>query len=139
MSREALADPFPIYRQLREHEPVHWSDRAAGWLVTRHEDIVRCLKEPRLSAARAGAMFARMPIEVQEQTRPLQHAFAHWMLMMDPPDHTRLRSLVAKAFAPSLVATLRPRVEALVDEALARVECSGTTELIADLAHPVPA
>jgi cytochrome P450 len=138
-SPDALADPFPIYRHLREHDPVHWSERANGWLVTRHEDIVRCLKDPRLSAARAGAMFARMPIEVQEQTRPLQHAFAHWMLMMDPPDHTRLRGLVAKAFAPTLVAKLRPRVEALVDAALARVEHTGQIELIADLAHPVPA
>ena len=139
MSSEGLADPFPIYQQLREDDPVHWSERANGWLLTRYDDIVRCLKDPRLSAARAGAMFARMPIEVQEATRPLQHAFAHWMLMMDPPDHTRLRGLVAKAFAPALVAQLRPRVEALVAAALARIEPTGATELIADLAHPVPA
>jgi len=138
-SSEALADPFPIYHQLREHDPVHWSERATAWVVTRYDDIVRCLKDPRMSAARAGAMFARMPVEVQEATRPLQHAFAHWMLMMDAPDHTRLRALVAKAFAPTLVARLRPRVEALVDQALARFEHTGTTELIGDLAHPVPA
>jgi cytochrome P450 len=136
---EALADPFPLYRQLREREPVHWSERFGAWLVTRYDDVVRCLRDSRLSAARAGAMFARMPVEVQDRTRLLRAAFSHWMLMMDPPDHTRLRSLVAKAFAPSLVVRLRPRVEVLVDQALARVERSGTTELICDLAHPVPA
>ncbi len=136
---EALADPFPLYRQLREHDPVYWSERFGAWLITRHDGVVRCLRDPRLSAARAGAMFARMPAEVQDRTRTLRAAFSHWMLMMDPPDHTRLRSLVAKAFAPSLVTRLRPRVEALVDQALARVERSGTIELITDLAHPVPA
>jgi cytochrome P450 len=136
---EALADPFPVYRRLRETDPVHWSDTAGGWLVTRYDDLVRCLKESRLSAARVGALFDRMPAEVQLETRPLREAFSHWMLMMDPPDHTRLRALVAKAFAPGLVAALRPRVEALVDEHLARVEHTGQIELIADLAHPVPA
>jgi cytochrome P450 len=138
-SRDALADPFPVYRRLREEDPVHWSEPAGGWLLTRYDDIVRCLKEPRLSAARVGAVFDRMPRELQDQTRALRQAFSHWMLMMDAPDHTRLRSLVAKAFAPSLMVALRPRVEKLVAEAIDRVAASGRIELIADLAHPVPA
>jgi cytochrome P450 len=136
---EALADPFPVYRRLREHDPVHWSDRAGGWLITRYDDVVRCLKDPRLSAARMQTLFDRMPAELRADTVPLQHAFRHWMLMMDAPDHTRLRALVSKAFSAAVVAALRPRVEALVDQALARVEHTGRTELIADLAHPVPA
>jgi cytochrome P450 len=135
----ALADPFPVYRRLRESDPVHWSAAANGWLITRYEDVVRCLKEPRLSAARVGVLFDRMPQEMREPLQPLRNAFAHWMLMMDAPDHTRLRGLLGKAFAASLVAKLRPRVEALVDEHLAAIEPNGTTELIGELAHPVPA
>jgi len=136
---EALADPFPVYRRLRERDPVYWSERAGGWLVTGYDDVVRCLKEPRLSAARVQTLFDRMPADLREETRPLQYAFRHWMLMMDAPAHTRLRALVAKAFSAQVVAALRPRVEALVDAALARVEGTGRIELIADLAHPVPA
>ena len=121
LTPSALADPFPVYRALREHDPVHWSESAHGWLVTRYDDVVACLKDERLSAARVGAVFERLPPELREETRPLQQAFARWMLMMDPPDHTRLRGLVSKAFAPSLMAALRPRIQQLLDETLDRL------------------
>ena len=98
----ALADPFPIYRQLREADPVHWSEGHGGWLVTRYDDVAAALRDPRFSAARSAAMFERMPPAIRDATRPLQRAFTLWMLMMDPPDHTRLRGLVSKALAPSL-------------------------------------
>lgn len=139
MTAAALADPFPVYRRLREESPVHWSENHGGWLLTRYDDVARSLKDPRFSAARSAAMFERMPPDVREATRPLQRAFALWLLMMDPPDHTRLRALVSKAFAPSLVAALRPRVQALIDGALDRVIDAGRLDLIADLAQPIPA
>jgi hypothetical protein len=139
MTLAALADPFPVYRRLRTEAPVHWSPSHGGWLVTGYELVTRALKDPRFSARRAEAMFERMPAEIREATRPLQRAFRLWMLMMDPPDHTRLRGLVGKAFAPALVAALRPRIQALVDGALDRVVASGRMELIRDLAQPIPA
>ncbi len=139
MTPAALADPFPVYRRLRSDDPVHWSESYGGWLLTRYEDIARALKDPRFSAARSAAMFERLPPDLREDTRPLQRAFTLWLLMMDPPGHTRLRALVGKAFLPSLVASLRPRVQALVDEAIARVERSGRFDLIHDLAQPIPA
>lgn len=135
----ALADPFPIYRQLREADPVHWSEGHGGWLVTRYDDVAAALRDPRFSAARSAAMFERMPPAIRDATRPLQRAFTLWMLMMDPPDHTRLRGLVSKALAPSLVAALAPRIQALVDEAIDRIAARGHLDLIADLAQPIPA
>jgi cytochrome P450 len=135
----AIADPFPVYRRLRDEDPVHWSDAHRGWLVTRYDDVARCLKDPRLSARRAQAMFDRMPPEIRDGTRALQRAFGLWLLMMDPPDHTRLRGLVSRAFAPSLVQALRPRIQALVDETLARVADRPRFDLIHDVAHPIPA
>jgi len=139
MTPAALADPFPIYRRLREDDPVHWSDSYGGWLVTRFDDVSRCLKDPRLSARRAASMWDRMPPEIRDATQALQRAFSLWMLMMDPPDHTRIRSLVSRAFAPSLVATLRPRIQEIVDEAIAGVAGRGRFDLIRDVAQPIPA
>lgn len=135
----ALADPFPIYRRLREDDPVHWSEAHGGWLLTRHDDVSRALKDPRFSARRSGAVFERLPAELRDATRPLQRAFSQWMLMMDPPDHSRIRGLVSKAFAPALAAALAPRVHAIVDEALDRVAGAGRLELMRDLAQPLPA
>ncbi|HVV87552.1 MAG TPA: cytochrome P450 [Kofleriaceae bacterium] len=139
MTPAALADPFPVYRRLREDVPVHWSASHGGWLVTRYDDVLRALKDPRFSARRSEAMFERMPPDVRDATRPLQRAFKLWLLMMDPPDHTRLRALVQKAFAPGLVAALRPRIQALIEDALDRVAGAGRMDLIHDLAQPIPA
>ncbi|HTJ44947.1 MAG TPA: cytochrome P450 [Kofleriaceae bacterium] len=133
----ALADPFPIYKRLRDEDPVHWSDSYGGWIVTRYDDVARCLKDPRMSARRAEAMWDRMPPELRAATVPLQRAFSLWMLMMDPPDHTRIRSLVSRAFAPSLVQGLAPRIRAIVDETLAGV--GADFDLIKDVAQPIPA
>lgn len=138
LSPAAIADPFPVYARLRADDPVHWSERAGGWVLTRYDDVSRALRDPRFSAVRSAMAFERLPAELREATRPLQRAFTLWMLMMDPPDHTRLRGLVGKAFAPALVAGLRPRVQALVDAAIDRVAASGRIDLIADLAGPIP-
>lgn len=139
LTAAALADPFPVYRALRTASPVSWSPGHGGWLVTGYDEVTRALKDPRFSAARSEAMFERLPAELRDATRPLQRAFKLWLLMMDPPDHTRLRGLVAKAFAPALIAGLRPRVQALIDGALDRVVGAGAMDLIADLAQPIPA
>lgn len=139
MTPAALADPFGIYRRLRDDDPVHWSDGYNGWLLTRYDDIARCLKDPRFSAARAAKMFERLPPDLRAATVPLQQAFSRWLLMMDPPDHTRLRSLVFQAFAPALMASLRPRIQAVVDAALDRVVPAGRFDVIRDVAYPIPA
>jgi cytochrome P450 len=118
---------------------VHWSEAHHGWLLTRHDDVSRALRDPRFSAARSGAVFDRLPDDLRLETRPLQRAFSLWMLMMDPPDHTRLRGLVSKAFQPALVAALRPRVQALVDAAIDGFVGRGRADLIAELAQPIPA
>ncbi len=135
----AVADPFPVYRRLRTDDPVHWSERHGAWLLTRHDDVSRALRDPRFSSVRSAAMFERLPAELRDDTRALQRAFTLWLLMMDPPDHTRLRTLVSKAFAPSLVAGLRPRIQRLVDDAIDRIAHRGHLDLIRDLAQPFPA
>lgn len=126
-----LADPYPFYHRLRSADPVHWlptpSPLGGMWLVTRYEDAAGVLKDRRLSKDPAKAM----PAAAQTQdTRS--------MLFRDPPDHTRLRAMVADAFTPKVVAGLRPHIEEITNYLLERVESRGEMDVIADLALPLP-
>ncbi|MGH9243655.1 MAG: cytochrome P450 [Acidimicrobiales bacterium] len=131
------ADPYPQYRALREHEPVHLSP-FGNWLLSRHDDVVRFLRDHSLSVEDRNA--ANMPlVEYQRELigeRAQRGRYA--MLNRDPPDHTRLRRLVTKAFTPRAIESLRPHVQELVDEALTRVEHTDEVDVIADLAFPLP-
>jgi cytochrome P450 PksS len=134
------ANPFPLFARLRAEEPVHRAllpPRTPIWFVTRHEDVLALLKDDRFAKDRTRAMTAeqlrRMPW-VPPMFRPLERN----MLDRDPPDHTRLRALVQKAFTPRLVEQLRGRVEALADELLDEVAHRGEMDLIRDYALPLP-
>ena len=101
-SRRLLANPYPIYRRLQTRDPVHRSRLIKGWVLSRHEDIDAVCATPGASQ-RSRLDAGREPAIRQRRARS--------MLYRDPPDHTRLRSLVSKAFTPRAVRALRPRVE----------------------------
>jgi cytochrome P450 len=139
--RKALrSDPHPYYRQLRERDPVHRSRLAGGWVLSRHADVLEVLRDPtwssdernwsRYAKFRAVGARAGLPDPYEEKRAS--------MLRIDPPDHTRLRSLVNKAFTPRAVEAMRPRVALLVDELLAKVESRRRMELMDDFAAPLP-
>jgi cytochrome P450 len=125
-----VADPYPTYRQLRAEDPVHHSP-LGFWVLTRYDDVVMALRDPRLAkeaiaafvAARFGAPVPAMGLS---------------MLDRDPPDHTRLRGLVSKAFTPRVVDGLRPRIQQIVDGLLDRVRDVGSMDLIEEFAYPIP-
>jgi pimeloyl-[acyl-carrier protein] synthase len=130
MDPEFLADPYPVYHRLRAEDPVHHSP-LGFWVLTRYEDVVAALRDPRLAkeaiasfvAARFGAPVPAMGLS---------------MLDRDPPDHTRLRGLVSKAFTPRVVEGLRPRIQEIVDGLLDGVEARGSMDLIEEFAYPIP-
>ncbi len=130
MDPEFVADPYPTYHRLRTEDPVHHSP-LGFWVLTRYEDVVavlldpRCAKEPiaALVAARLGATTPGIGLS---------------MLDRDPPDHTRLRGLVNKAFTPRVVELLRPHIQQIVDGLLDQVEGAGSMDLIEDFAYPLP-
>ena len=130
MDPEFIADPYPTYHRLRAEDPVHHSP-LGFWVLTRYQDVVAALRDPRLVkepiaafvAARFGAAMPAMGLS---------------MLDRDPPDHTRLRGLVNKAFTPRVVEALRPHIQKIVDGLLARVEGAGTMDLIEEFAYPLP-
>ena len=104
--------------------------------VTRYDDVAAALRDPRLSAKKfPDEMLAA---GVPESFRRLGELLTHMMLLKDPPDHTRLRGLVNKAFTPRVVEGLRGRAEAIVDELLDAAQPSGRMDVIRDLATPLP-
>jgi cytochrome P450 len=138
------ANPYPFYERLRSHAPVHWDAAAGvegGWVLTRHADVMAALRNPRVSAERltppSGA--DRLPAEYREAARQVFRTMPHQLLFLDPPDHTRLRGLVSKAFTPRLVEAWRPRIVQLANELLDPVQEAGRMDVIASLAYPLPA
>jgi cytochrome P450 len=137
---QSRADPYPLYARLRERDPIHRSWAIRGWIVFRHADCQRVIRDPRFSADDRNfvdyAMFRRFDEEdgLVEPGTPNEPT----MLRRDPPDHTRLRSLVNKAFTPRAVERLRARIEELTDEFLTQAARRGTFDVIADFAVPFP-
>jgi cytochrome P450 len=133
-----LADPFPLYRRLREAGPVRRVVIAGGleaWLLTRYEDGLAALSDPRLSSDVRDASDPRLVGQLPEFER---ESMMSSMLRSDPPDHTRLRRLVSKAFTARRVAGLRPRVQEITDRLLDAVAPAGRADLVADVALPLP-
>jgi cytochrome P450 len=128
-------DPYPLYRRLRKENPIH-PGAMGGLVLTRHADCLHVLRHPAASSdERKGSVFQAMA-EAGEIDQEL--ADNRPFLFLDPPDHTRLRRLVSKAFTPRTIERLRPRVQALVDELLDAAVPSGALELIEELAYPLP-
>ena len=130
-----IADPYPFYRRLRETAPVMRTP-LGYWLVTRYEDAALALRDRRFGKDFAANMERRYGKTAMEE--PAISSLARTMLVLDPPDHTRLRGLVAKAFTARRIADMRPRIAALVDQQLDRVQSRGEMDVIADLAHRLP-
>lgn len=134
------ADPFPTLARLRSEQPVLESalpDKTPLWLVLRYDDVQMMLKDERFSKDRYKAL-------TPEQLRkypwipPMFRTLEHNMLDQDPPDHTRLRALVHRAFTPRIVEQMRERVQQLADELLDDAAPHGKMDLIRDFALPIP-
>ena len=129
-SRRLLANPYPIYRRLQTRDPVHRSRLIKGWVLSRHEDIDAVLRDSRrFGNDRASTQDANLRFDSEEPRS---------MLYRDPPDHTRLRSLVSKAFTPRAVRTLRPRVEKIADDLLDSLDGADSFDVIDAIAYPLP-
>lgn len=125
-------DPYPTYMRLREQHPISLTPDGV-WRLTRYADCQRML---RMTGAGMRRTDGRLPGQTEAE---LEAERGQFMLLTDPPKHTRLRKLVSKAFTPRAIAAWRPRVEAVTEALLDDVEARGQMDLIADLALPVPA
>jgi cytochrome P450 len=133
-----VENPYRQFAQLREHDPVHLTPFGV-WYVSRYDDVVRLMRDPSLSVEDSNAkptMLTAMRQEVLGEDRGRERFQS--MLDRDPPDHTRLRRLVSRAFTPRRIGELRGRVQELVDAKLAPAAEAGAMELVGDLAFPLP-
>ncbi len=141
LDRRYSSDPYPLYRKLREKDRVHRSRLFDGYVVSGYEEVQAALKDPRLSADdRKGPRFQTQQRDALRAGALTEEEAARKpaMLRSDPPDHTRLRSLVNRAFTPRAVESLRPRVEEIVEELLDAASERGSLDVIRDLAYPLP-
>jgi len=138
--REHQLDPYPVYRVLRSEDPVHFSELFQGWVLSRHADVAAVLRDPRFSVDRSNAEVIRgTPLPpVREELRDLAEALKRNMLFTDPPDHTRLRTLVAKAFTPRAVEAHRAHIQQIVDAWFDAVAPAGRMDFMRDVADPLP-
>jgi len=128
---EFHADPYPFYHRLRAEDPVHRSS-LGPWLISRYADAHALLRDRRLG--RDFSVF----LDAQMGDSPLRRMLGNTMLYNDPPRHTRLRTLVSKAFTPRMVDAMAPRIATMVETLLDRVAAAGRMDVIADLAYPLP-
>ena len=135
---DAQADPYPLYHQLRNEQPVHWSELMEAHVCSRYDDVVAVLRDPRFSAdrRRARSRFVQAAAEMEQNAGPFFQA--QTMLTSDPPQHTRLRGLVNKAFTARRVESLRPHIQEIVDELLDAVQGKRELDVIWDLGYPLP-
>jgi cytochrome P450 len=139
-SPEFKANPYPFYAQLRAEAPVHrmtLPTKETAWLISRYDDVTMVLKDERFVKDTSNALTPEQDSN-QRWFRKLFKALKRNMLDLDPPDHTRLRALVHKAFTPRLIEQMRERVQGLTDELLENVQARGHMDLIRDYALPVP-
>src|ERR1051325_2736195 len=120
-SPEVIEDPYPAYRTLREHDPVHWSDTLKAWVLTRHRDVKAALHDPRLSSDRLTPFWEKLAPALRSELSDLEPLLGAYMHFTDPPKHTRGRALVGRAFTSRAIGGLEPRITELVDEMLAGV------------------
>lgn len=135
------ADPFPLYRELQEHEPVQWSARWNCWVVTRYDDVRDCLQDAKRfsNVGRITGLFHRHFDAAQlAALAPLIGHYSHGVINIDPPGHTRLRRLLHEVFRPSVIGRLQAHVQAFVDALLGTALARGHLAVVRELAHPLP-
>lgn len=143
-SAGSLENPYPIYSVIRTVRPVlevpvpNYAGPGA-WMLTRYRDVHSVLRDPRFSVERLRAPLMRDNLDRMPEFLRQSATGMRSMLVMDPPDHTRVRKLVNKAFTPKRVAALRGHVEAIVGELADEAQAKGTFDLIHDVAEPLPA
>lgn len=140
---EFCANPYPVYHHLRSEDPVHQtkSFMSNEWLLTRYDDVKLVLNDPRFYVDDLPERLKHKSFYLRQQGdfNVLTQTISKWLFFLNPPDHTQLRGLVSKAFAPGEVECMRPYIQEIVDELIGKVQDAGVMDIISNLASPLPA
>ncbi|MGB8400456.1 cytochrome P450 [Bradyrhizobium sp.] len=135
LAPEFIRDPYPHYARLRTTDPVHLTPLGM-FVASRHAEASLVLRDKRFGKDYVARTIRRYGPKIMDE--PVFRSMSHWMLQQDPPDHTRLRGLVVKAFTARRVEDMRPRIQQIVDQTLDRVIPAGRMDLIEDFAFRLP-
>ena len=134
-----LADPFPLYRHMRDEDPAHWSPRLKAWVLTRYDDVRHACLDRGMSSDRLRPFFASLPAAEAQRISDIIRYLSLWMVFRDPPDHSRLRRLVGTVFNVRSMNAMRGRATELCDWLLDRIEERREFDFIGAFAGPLPA
>ena len=135
LSPDFIRDPYPHYERLRTTDPMHLTP-LGSFVASRHAEASLVLRDRRFGKDFVERTKRRYGPDIMEE--PIFRSMSRWMLQQDPPDHTRLRGLVVKAFTARRVEDMRPRIQQVVDQTLDRIEGQGHMDLIEDFAFRLP-
>jgi len=138
-----IQDPYPVYAYLREHEPVHWNPMFNCFMLTRYDDVHMLFSDYRRFSS---DIWSELPErtgfsgedEKSQYLKQIVPFLAYNLQGMDPPGHTRQRTLMMKTFTPRMLEAFRPTIQKLVDELIDQRIASGQMDVVADLAYPLP-
>lgn len=134
-----VQDPFPAYRWLRDHEPVHWSASLNAWVVTRYADVLEIFKRPEVFSSDRFRKVDPKFTSRRPEVRAVAEVLSDWLVFRDEPDHARLRALLQKSFTSRQLEKNRQRVQSTIDDLLDAVAGNGEMDFIRDFAFPLPA
>ena len=135
LAPEFIRNPYPHYERMRTNDPVHLTPLGM-YVASRHAEVSLVMRDKRFGKDFVERTIRRYGPDIMEE--PVFRSMSHWMLQQDPPDHTRLRGLVVKAFTARRVEDMRPRIQQVVDETLDRIIPQGKMDLIEDFAFRLP-
>jgi cytochrome P450 len=135
LAPEFIRDPYPFYARLRDTDPMHVTSYGSI-VASRHVEASLVLRDKRFGKDFVARTVRRYGPEIMEE--PIFRSMSHWMLQQDPPDHTRLRGLVVKAFTARRVEDMRPRIQEIVDQTIDTLAPRGQMDVIEDFALRLP-
>lgn len=134
-------DPHAVFHQMRESAPAYWSNAWNAWILTRYVDVMFVLRQPDKfsSAGRVSYLLKNLDDEIRNQLTHLERHYEIGLAHSDPPDHTRLRSLLNRVFTPRMVENWRPRIQDVVNQLIDDLLEKEQPDIIRDIAYPLPA
>lgn len=136
--KQVLDDPYPFYRSLLAQDPVHYDLFTKTWVCTRYIDVQSILRDPRFTAVRLPSASQLLARGI-EKMGPIYQTLAQQLIFLDPPDHSRVRKFMQRAFTPHIVRNLQGYIQTVVNGLLDKVARNAQMDVIRDLAYPLPA
>ena len=133
---QVLADPYPLYARLRKEAPVYFDPFLHAWVVTRYADVLKVLLTFSADRTPSPGQLSAMGMSA---IGPIAQVMVKQMLFLDPPAHTRLRSLAATVFSPRRVKVLEVHIRSIANKLIDKALAKGRMDVISDIAEPLPA